>query len=159
MIVFRPEDNKTPPGAYRTATAKTEEFLARHPDAPLHQPKLYAAYFAELYSLVGRDSADADPVFAASRLFDFPKAANECRLIGNETRSVLVKWKDGEALIAKLRRGNYLSPREWRRVQRFSVNLYIGEFVQAQASGDIVEAIDDLWFWNSTYDADLGACP
>ena len=31
MIVFHPEDNKTPPGAYRTATAKTEEFLARHP--------------------------------------------------------------------------------------------------------------------------------
>jgi CRISPR-associated endonuclease/helicase Cas3 len=158
VIVFRPEDNATPPGPYRTAAAKTEEFLARHPDAPLHQPNFYAAYFSELYALVGRDSADADPVFAASKAFDFPKAAAECRLVGDDTRSVLVKWRDGEALITKLRREKHLSPEEWRRVQRFSVNLYLGEFLHAQDLGYIVEAIEGVWFWNSKYDDDLGAC-
>src|SRR5438093_9766020 len=40
VIVFRPVDGGTPRGAYKTATAKTEEFPARHPDAPLHQPSL-----------------------------------------------------------------------------------------------------------------------
>lgn len=162
VIVFRPEDNATPPGAYRTAAAKTEEFLARHPDAPLHQPDFYAAYFAELYSLVGRDSAEADPVFAASKAFDFPQAAAKCRLVGDDTRSVLVKWPDenkgGGELLAKLRREQHLSPEEWRRVQRFSVNLYMGEFLQAQARHYIEEAIEGVWFWNSKYDADLGAC-
>ena len=158
VIVFRPEDNAMPPGAYRTAAAKTEEFLARHPDAPLHQPDFYAAYFSELYALVGRDSADADPVFAASKAFDFPKAAAECRLVGDDTRSVLVKWRDSEALITKLRREKHLSPEEWRRVQRFSVNLYMGEFLQAQARDYIVEAIEGVWLWNSKYDDDLGAC-
>jgi hypothetical protein len=47
---------------------------------------------------------------------------------------------------------------EWRTVQRFSVNLYMGEFSQAQARGYIVEAIGGVWFWNPTYDEDLGAC-
>ena len=51
-----------------------------------------------------------------------------------------------------------LSPDERRRVQRFSVNLYMGEFLQAQARGYISEAIEGVWFWNSKYDDDLGAC-
>ncbi len=157
VIIFRPEDNAMPPGAYRTAAGVTESFLARQPDAPLHQPHFYADYFAELYSLLGRDSAEADPVFAASKAFDFPKAAAECRLVGEDSRAVLVKWKDGDYLLAKLRREKHLSPEEWRRVQRFSVNLHLGEFLQAQARGYIVEAIEDVWFWNSKYDADLGA--
>ncbi|MBI4660118.1 MAG: CRISPR-associated helicase Cas3' [Verrucomicrobia bacterium] len=158
VIVFRPEDNATPPGAYRTATAKTEEFLARHPDAPLHQPEFYAAYFAELYRLQGPEKAEADKVFDFSAKFDFPEAAKACRLVGEDTRSVLVKWRDGEGLITKLRREKHLSPDEWRRVQRFSVNLYMGEFLQAQARGYIVEAIEGVWFWNSKYDDALGAC-
>ena len=97
-------------------------------------------------------------MFAASKAFDFPKAASECRLFGDETRAVLVKWKDGEELITKLRCEKHLSPEEWRRVQRFSVNLYMGEFLQAQARGYLVEAIEGVWFWNSNYDKDLGAC-
>lgn len=158
VIVFRPEDNATPPGAYRTATAKTEEFLTRHLDAPLHRPDFYAAYFAELYRLQGPEKAEADAVFDLSTKFDFPEAAKACRLVGDDTRSVLVNWRDGEKLVAKLRREKHLSPEEWRRVQRFSVNLYMGEFLQAQARGYIVEAVGGVWFWNSKYDDSLGAC-
>jgi hypothetical protein len=98
------------------------------------------------------------PVFAASKEFDFPKAASECRLVGEQSRAVLVKWKHGEELVTKICYQKHLSSAEWRTVQRFSVNLYMGEFSQAQARGYIVEAIDGVWFWNSTYDEDLGAC-
>jgi CRISPR-associated endonuclease/helicase Cas3 len=158
VIVFRPEENATPPGAYRTATAKTEEFLARHPNPPLHQPEFYATYFAELYRLQGPEKAEADKVFDLSAKFDFPEAAKACRLVGEDTRSVLVKWRHGEELVTKLRREKHLSSDEWRCVQRFSVNLYMGEFLQAQARGYIVEVIEGAWFWNSKYDDDLGAC-
>lgn len=158
VVVFRPENGGLPPGAYRIAAAKTEEFLVRHPEAALHQPETYAKYFGELYGLLGPGSAEADPVFAASKAFDFPKAAEECRLIGEDTRSVLVKWGAGEELIAKLLREKHLSPEEWRRAQRFSVNLYLGEFLDAQTKGYIFEAIENVWFWNSQYDEDLGAC-
>jgi CRISPR-associated endonuclease/helicase Cas3 len=158
VIVFRPNEGGMPPGPYRVASAKTEEFLARHPRAPLHQPDFYAAYFAELYSIVGRDSAEADPVFVANKEFDFPKAASKCRLIDEETRSILVRWDYGETLIAKLRCDKRLSPKDWRRVQRFSINLYMSEFLDAQAKGYIAQVIDGVWFWNSNYDDDLGAC-
>ena len=160
VIVFRPADGGTPHGAYKVAAAKTEEFLARHPGAPLHQPETYAKYFAELYSLLGRDSADADPVFAASKAFDFPKAAEECRLVGDETRAVLVKWDEGAELAEKLRREKHLTADECRRAQRFSVNLYQGEFLDALARAWVFQPADgwNFYVWNSNYDNDLGAC-
>ena len=158
VIVFRPENGGLPPGAYSIAATATDGFLDRHPDTPLDQPDTYAKYFAELYGLLGRDSAEADPVFAASKAFDFPKAASDCRLIGEDTCSVLVKWGAGDELIAKLRREKHLLPHEWRQLQRFSINLNMREFIDAKAKGFLVEAIEDVWVWNSHYDDDLGAC-
>ena len=158
VIVFRPEEGGTPPGAYRAATEKTHEFLVRHPGAPLHLPETYRKYFAELYELLGPNSPKDDPVYTASAEFDFPKADEKCSLVGDDTRSVLVQWGEGEALIEKLRREKHLSKPEWRTVQRYSVSLRMGEFKDAQARGYIAEAVEDVWFWNSHYDEDLGAC-
>lgn len=166
VIVFRPEELKTPPGAYRIATAKTVEFLNRHPDAAdcLHLPEFYAAYFRELYGLLGPQSVKDDKVFAACEALDFPKAAEECSLIGDETHAVLVKWKDkdghnrGEELTEKLHRQKHLTAVECREAQRFSVNLYQSEFFDAQAKGYIYQPAKDwdFWVWNSDYDEDLG---
>ncbi len=151
---------KTPPGAYRIATAKTVEFLARHPDAAdqLHLPQFYAAYFRELYGILGPESAKLDPVFAACEALDFPKAAEECSLIGNETRSVLVKWGRGSELAEKLARQQHLTAAECREAQRYSVNLYQGEFSSAQTKGYAYQPAKDwdFWVWNSDYDLDLG---
>lgn len=166
VIVFRPEDHKTAPGAYRIATAKTQEFLHRHPDASdrLHLPEFYAAYFRELYGLLGPQAAKDDPVFAASEAFDFPKANEECSLIGDEARAVLVEWRDkngrnrGEELAEKLKLQKHLTAVECREAQRFSVNLYQGEFTDARAKGYIHQPAKDwdFWVWKSQYDDDLG---
>ncbi len=157
VIVFRPESGGLPGGAYRLAAAKSEEFLARQPDALLHQPEFYAAYFAELYGLQGPEKAEADEVFRLSASFDFPEAAKRCRLIDEDTRSVLVKWRQGQELVQKLRHEGDLTPNEWRSAQRFSVSLHIREFLDAQAKGYVAEATAGVWFWNSHYDEDLGA--
>lgn len=166
VIIFRPEELKTPPGAYRIATAKTVEFLNRHPDAAdrLHLPEFYAAYFRELYGLLGPQSWKDDKVFAACDMLDFPRAAEECSLIGDETHAVLVKWKDkdgmnrGEELAEKLHRQKHLTAIECRAAQRFSVNLYQSEFFDAQAKGYIYQPAKDwdFWVWNSDYDEELG---
>ena len=156
--------SRLPPGAYKLATAKTEEFLARHPDASLHQPETYRKYFAELYKLVGPEKADADKVFKFSTDFDFPAAAKACQLVGNETRAVLVKWKDkdgrnrGEKLAEKLHREKHLTAADCREAQRYSVNLYQTEFFDAQANGYIYQPAKDwdFWVWNSNYDDNLG---
>lgn len=158
LFVFRPEAGGMPPGAYRVAAAKTEEFLTRHPDARLHAPSLYAAYFAELYRLQGPEAAEADEVFALSARFDFPAAAEACNLIGDQTRAVLVKWQRGEELAERLRREKHLTAAECRQVQRYCVNLYQKEFLAAQARGYIYQPAEgwDFWVWNSDYDEDLG---
>ncbi len=166
VVVFRPVDGGLPRGAYGIAKAKTEEFLARHPNASnqLHLPTFYAAYFSELYGLLGPQSRQDDPVFAASEALDFPKAAEECRLVGDDTRAVLVSWKDrngknrGEELAEKLHREKHLTAAECREAQRFSVNLYQAEFFDAQVKGYIYQPTKDwdFWVWNSDYDPDLG---
>jgi CRISPR-associated endonuclease/helicase Cas3 len=158
VIVFRPVEMRLPPGAYALATAKTEEFLARHPDAPLHQPEIYQKYFAELYKLVGPEKAEADKVFKLSADFNFPAAAEACKLVGNETRAVLVKWKRGAELAEKLRHEKHLNAAECREAQRYSVNLFQNEFFDAQARGYIYQPAEDwdFWVWNSDYDENLG---
>ena len=158
VVIFRPVEMKLPPGAYALATAKTEEFLARHPDAPLHQPEIYQKYFAELYKLVGPEKAEADKVFKLSADFNFPAAAEACQLVGNETHAVLVKWKRGAELAEKLRQEKHLTAAECREAQRYSVNLYQGEFIDAQARGYIYQPAKDwnFWVWNSDYDENLG---
>jgi CRISPR-associated endonuclease/helicase Cas3 len=158
VIIFRPVEMRLPPGAYALATAKTEEFLARHPDAPLHQPEIYQKYFAELYKLVGPEKAEADKVFKLSADFNFPAAAEACKLVGNETRAVLAKWKRGAELAEKLRHEKHFTAAECREAQRYSVNLYQNEFFDAQAKGYIYQPAEDwdFWVWNSDYDENLG---
>jgi len=158
VVVFRPVEIKLPPGVYALATAKTEEFLARHPDAPLHQPETYRKYFAELYKLIGPEKAEADKVFKLSTDFDFPAAAEACQLVGNETHAVLVKWKRGEELAEKLRRERHLGAANCREAQRYCVNLYQAEFFDARCKGYIYQPAEgwDFWVWNSDYDDDLG---
>ncbi|MDD2707295.1 MAG: CRISPR-associated helicase Cas3' [Verrucomicrobiae bacterium] len=160
VVVFRTTEGNAPPGAYRTAVAKTEEFLFHHPNAPLHQPEVYRQYFAELYGLLGPQSVEDDPVFVASKAFDFPKAAAECRVVGEETLGVLVKWEDGIQLTEKLHRQKHFTADECRRAQRFSINLYQGEFQKALANGWLIQPAPgwDFYVWNSHYDEDLGAC-
>jgi CRISPR-associated endonuclease/helicase Cas3 len=160
VIVFRPKDGGHLPKGYEQVMKITESFLARFAEAQsrIHQPSFYAEYFAELYGFLGPGSQRDDPVFAASEEFNFPKAAQECQLVGNETRAVLVKWKLGAELADKLRTQKHLTAAECREAQRYSVNLYRGEFFHAQAKGYIYQAAEDwnFWVWNSDYDDNLG---
>ncbi len=159
VTIFHPADPAMPPGVYKLATHKTEDFLTRHPDAALDQPATYARYFGEFYRLAGPDAAERDAVLELSQKFDFPAASEKCRLIDSDTRAVIVEWGAGATLIAKLQRERHLTADECRRAQRFSVNLYPHEFVKAQACGAIVQPVPDfdLWVWKGHYDSELGA--
>ena len=159
VTIFHPADPAMPPGIYTLAARKTEDFLTRHPDAALDQPATYARYFEEFYRLAGPEAADRDAVLELSQKFDFPAAAEKCRLIDSDTRAVIVEWGEGTALIEKLQRERHLTADECRRAQRFSVNLYPYEFTKAQSIGAVVQPVPDfdLWVWKSKYDPELGA--
>ncbi len=158
VTIFRPQDHGLPPGAYKQAALITEAFLAENPGIDLHDPATYAAYFARLYGTLGPASANDDPAYAASAALNFPLAHRECSLIGEDTRSVVVRWGEGERLATKMRIEKHLSRDDWRLVQRFSVNFYLSEFNTALARGTIVQPLPDteFYFWNGHYDEDLG---
>jgi CRISPR-associated endonuclease/helicase Cas3 len=170
--VFRPADGGLPRGAYEIAMKRTEAFLAANPgiEQKLHMPETYRAYFACLYRDLGCDSPDQDPVFAASKELKFPDAAEACRLIGDETRGVLVPmhdergslgvWADhGMKLIEAIRSQHYLDRELARQCQRFTVNLYQREFDRAEREGAIIPLTPDksVYAWSSKYEEDLGA--
>lgn len=159
VTIFHPVDSAMPPGVYKLAAAKTEDFLNRHPSAALDQPATYARYFEEFYRLAGPEAAERDAVLELSQKFDFPAAAEKCRLIDSDTRAVIVDWGEGSDLIAKLQRERHLTADECRRAQRFSINLYPHEFTKAQAIGAVVQPVPDfdIWAWKGHYDSELGA--
>jgi len=158
VTVFRPLEHTLPPGAYTQAAKITEAFLAENPNADLHDPATYAAYFARLYGTLGPAAAQDDPAYAASSDLNFPLASRECSLVGDGTRSVVVRWGEGERLATQMRREKHLSRDDWRLVQRFSVNFYLSEFTAALARGIIVQPLPDteFYFWNGHYDEHLG---
>ncbi len=158
VIVFRPEDDTKPRGPYAQAAAITEAFLTENPGADLHQPDTYAAYFTRLYGTLGPQAAKDDPAFAASEKLHFPEAARACRLVGEDTRSVVVRWGEGERLVELIRYQKQLSRDDWRLAHRFSVNFYQTEFIASLVRGEIVQPVSDLefYFWNGQYDKHLG---
>lgn len=172
VYVFRPADGGLPRGAYEIAMKRTAAFLAANPGvvAKLHLPETYRDYFACLYRDLGCESAKQDPVYVASEELRFPDAAEACRLIGDETRGVLVpmcnekgglgSWaKDGISLIETIRNQHYIDGTLARQCQRFTVNLYQREFDRAEREGAIVALTPDksVYAWSSKYDEDLGA--
>ena len=158
LVVFRPEDDTKPRGPYAQAAAVTEAFLTENPSADLHQPETYADYFTRLYGTLGPQSTKDDPAFAASEKLHFPEAARACRLVGDDTRSVVVRWGEGERLIELIRYQKHLSRDDWRLAHRFSVNFYQTEFIASLARGEIVQPVPDLefYFWNGQYDLHIG---
>lgn len=160
VVIFRPEDDIRPPGAYAQAAAITEAFLTENPTADLHLPETYSAYFARLYGTLGPQSAQEDPVFAASENLHFPEAARKCSLVGEDTRSVIVRWGEGERIIQQFRTVKHLSRDDWRLAHRFSVSLYHSAFNASLTRGEIVQPVPEIefYFWNGHYDEDLGIC-
>lgn len=158
VTVFRPEDHRMARGAYEQAAKISESFLADNPGADLQLPETYAAYFARLYGTLGPQAKTDDPAFAASAKLHFPAAARACRLVGEDTRAVIVRWGGGEQLVESFRRERHLSREDWRLAHRFSVSFYQSEFLRSLGRGEIVQPIPDIefYFWNGHYDADLG---
>ncbi len=159
VTVFSVDGMHSPPGAYKTATGVTESFLSRVKDPDeLFNPDTYGRYFGELYGLSGPAKAEDDAAFAACKKFDFPLAAERCKLIDDSTRPVIVKWGRGIELAKKLAKEKYLTQEERREAQRYSVNFFTSKFAEALRNGWVSKPAEDWDFfaWESDYDENLG---
>jgi CRISPR-associated endonuclease/helicase Cas3 len=140
VVVFR-APKKAPPGILRKAAETTETLLKSGLDDPLEQ-KNYEKFFGELYwkanSLDGKGILNLLKPDPAECGIQFRTASDKFRLIDDQAqRFILVPYgEEGEKLIAILKA---IGPERWlmRKLQRFSVNVYLGDFNLLERKGAI----------------------
>lgn len=171
VVVFRPEDESVPPGAYRTATNVTEGLLRGGlPD--MNDPALFDAFFGSLFPLVDLDANGVQPL---RKQFEFEKVARAFRLIDDDTVSVVVPYvgmpelddaglstgidhQDRvRRLIAELEQpataqGLGAARAMFARAQPYVVALRRRHAEQMMKEGLLTELRGGLWRWHGGYD-------
>jgi len=134
VVVFVPEDEGYPPGAYDVAARHTRAFIAEvravhgiDPDRHnvLSDPSLLRLYYRQLYQAAYHESAGRAELLAATRERDFPEVARLYRLIDQDTINVLVPYdpKVYRSLVRRIEAAGALT-REWvAEARRLSVGL------------------------------------
>jgi CRISPR-associated endonuclease/helicase Cas3 len=152
LIVFEPEDGKTPQGVYETGRNVTRNLLRMQ--LSIDDPDSFALYFAHLYNMT---SLDEHHVIRLREQLEFPAVAERVRLIAEDTVPVLVAFGEGLSMIDRFVKGEVhaLDRYQRRRLERYSVSLYRPEFEQAKAAGFIYEAAG-IWYAPSNYSPQLG---
>lgn len=139
VILFMPEENRLPPGIYQTATGITNTLLQQITEEQLstdHQ--LFEQYFTRLFSYTDPDVKDIQELRAG---FNFRTVAREARVISDDTRPVLVPYRDGREIIREIQgKGRReFTKHDLRRLQRYIVNLQYRDFLLLQGLRQVRE--------------------
>lgn len=147
VIVFRPEDDRTPPNDYKEARDITANIaaaaLARgqaiQPESVGQMNDYWNRYYGE-----GQDQGQS--LQECRGAMKFSTLAGEFEMISNRTLDVFVPFDD-EALAAidELRRIGQLTKDLRRRLQRYVVGLYPYEFEQAKQVLEEIRKDSGIW--------------
>ena len=153
VIVFRPPDDASPGGQYRTGTdlSRVVRAIARlDPDDPETARHYYRLLF---------DSADTDEagIQHLRTRMDFPAVADAFRMIDDDTCDVLVNYPDIETAdrLAGMLRDRSIPPREsLRAAQPHTVSLRRREYDRLLTAGLIepIRPFRDVGRWTGSYD-------
>ncbi len=154
VVIFRPEEGRTPPGEYRSAIDETERLLNRE-EVDLHDPGIFREYFARLYQDV---STDALGIQDLRRQLDYPGVAENFRLIPDDTTPVIVQYTERDAhkeaerarTLSRIEHERILQPGDHRRLQPYVVGLRTKEFEEAE--GMTREIAEGVILWTGAYD-------
>jgi CRISPR-associated endonuclease/helicase Cas3 len=159
IVVFRPPDDSMPPGVYRTGAALTEVLTAMPDFSPSH-PDAARVYSNLLYETV---STDAKGIQSLRERWDFPRVAEEFRMIAEDRVDVIVSYgsleerQEVEGIVERLRRRQAGSREDFRKLQPYIVQLRRRDWDAAKQSGFIDELVPDrVGWWDGKYDDRLG---
>lgn len=159
-ILFIPP-RKAPIGILRKASETASRMLEAGLADPIHH-SVFAPYFSELYwkanSLDGKGIMALLTPDVAECGIQFRSAAAAFRLIDDSMqRNILVPYGDGDKLIEQLKA---LGPQRWllRKLQRYSVNVYLNQFDKLRDRGSIEEVSPGIFVLSCgiEYDAHIG---
>jgi CRISPR-associated endonuclease/helicase Cas3 len=159
VIIFTPEENRLPPGVYQTATGITSTLLQQTTEQQLATDhELFGRYFTQLFAYTDQDAKDIQTLRAG---FNFRSVAREAKVISDDTRPVIVSYRDGQKIVADIRdkgRENF-GKDDLRKLQRYIVNLRTYDFQQLQALGQIEELFSNWEIYvlsEASYDNSFG---
>ena len=173
VYLFMPEDEVSitdsgeerkariyPGGAYQQA-AETAIRMIENETLDLDDPELYNRYFKELYDLSGAAADPTEPVANAVKDRDFPKVAEEYRLIEADTINILVPYDQNmfDQLVHEVEETGLTG--DWtRRARDFTVTYYrsaqdklLGKLVPIRIKNQSGKAsneegmVSDDWFY------------
>jgi CRISPR-associated endonuclease/helicase Cas3 len=163
VVVFLPEENRTPPNEYAEATALTRVLCNERDTAEggiqVDDPRALPDYFRRYY---GHEDARLGKRLVEFRsLRKFKTLADEFEMISNRTKDVYV-GHDAESrqLIEEaereFRERRHFTPelrKKLQQLQRSIVGLGPWEFDKARAAGVIAEVVGDSGIWIATGNA------
>lgn len=161
VIVFVPEDGRTPRGVYTVGINETLTFL-QNPAIDLHDPAVYERYFRAFYSYLDLDSKRVQETRHLGRL-DFPETQKRFQMIEDDSLPVVITAdapgmspNPAGRLLAQLTATTGNGQRLMRDLQPYIVGLPARQWTQAQARGLVQEVIPGLSAWHGQYDPHHG---
>ncbi|MBD2138442.1 CRISPR-associated helicase Cas3' [Anabaena sp. FACHB-1237] len=118
VIIFN-MSSSNPPG-YQYGISITKKILEKY-DLNCDILSLTEIYFSDLFNQNHDGGIDVQKL---RERYDFPEVAKSVKVIDDEHQiSVVVKWGDSEKLIAEMQNQEYLTESDWRKLQKFTVNI------------------------------------
>jgi CRISPR-associated endonuclease/helicase Cas3 len=159
VVVFRPAENRLPPGSYQTAAGITAGLLGRE-GVDLDDPEVSRAYYRQLYESV---DTDRDRIQALRGRLEYPDVAERFRLVEDDTESIVVttygtsnEQRRVADLLEQLRQGNSNQRTLRRRLQPHVVAVYARDARKYERQGFVAPVAPGLGEWLGRYDAVRG---
>lgn len=138
VIVFQPMDAKLPGGVYRVATGIAARLLQQSTMDDLWRgPELFKDYFKELFQYVPTDECS---IQEDRQWLRFRDVAHKAKVIPDDTQAIIVPTREALGLVAAIRgrfeeKAQDFIYRDWRQLQRFTVNLRRYDFQKLDTMG------------------------
>ncbi|MDR3334103.1 MAG: CRISPR-associated helicase Cas3' [Treponema sp.] len=158
VVVFN-SPRKAPAGFLRKAVETAQVLCER---GNLTDQRIFEEYFLELYWKA--NSLDSKKIMKLLKLeipdcgIQFRSAAEAFKLIGDDTRAILVPHGDGEKYIGLLEKSEVPERVLLRKLQRYAVNVYPNQFAELQRRGSLKVLVPGVYALTSTveYSKELG---
>ena len=153
VVVFK-SPRRAPIGILRKASETTDGMISQGLENPINI-NVFSRYFSELYWKA--NSLDAKEIMKLLKPefpdlgIQFRTASEAFKIIDDaKQRSILVPYGEGEKWISLLKNSGIPTSVLLRKLQRFSINIYIDQFNALQKRGSLEEVIPGFFALNNT---------
>ena len=158
VVVFRPPDDASPPGIYRSGR-DIARVVQELPGFDPNDPETVRHYFEWLFGAVV--NPDQKEIQSLRKKLDFPVVADRFRMIPDDTYDVIVDYPEEraraiEVLVEQLRTRERPAREILRDLQPYTVSLQVREAERLRARRWIDEIRPRVGRWLGVYDSVRG---